>query len=169
MFSNESWSLYLVELIFAVLLQIMNGERNCMPYAPTYSALQVLRTHALGNNSVFSFSEAKYMWMAKLCLLGVLFWAPLNPFISSVVADVLWTWSDQRFIVLLSPVAQCQGRMHVENWFSSIPLCDLVLSKWCAMTIKLGWPALEGLFQTETSDELWPMGQFFLSHLWEKR
>lgn len=74
MFSNESWSLYLVELIFAVLLQIMNGKRYYMPYVPTYSTLQMLRTHALENNSVFSFSKAKeYMWMAKLYLLGVLF------------------------------------------------------------------------------------------------
>lgn len=53
MFSNESWSLYLVELIFAVLLQIMNGERNYMPYAPTYSTLQMLGTHALENKCVF--------------------------------------------------------------------------------------------------------------------
>lgn len=57
MFSNESWSLYL-ELIFAVLLQIMNGERNYMPYAPTYSTLQMLATHALENKCVFSFSKA---------------------------------------------------------------------------------------------------------------
>lgn len=27
---------------FAVLLQIMNGKRNYMPYAPTYSTLQML-------------------------------------------------------------------------------------------------------------------------------
>lgn len=45
----------------------------------------------------------------------------LNPFISSVVIDILWTWSGQRFIVLLSPVAQYQGKMHVENWFLPFP------------------------------------------------
>jgi len=132
MFSNESWSLYLVELIFAVLLQIMNGKRYYMPYAPTYSTLQMLRTHALENNSVFSFSKAKeYMWMAKLYLLGVLFWTPLNPFISSVVIDILWTWSGQSFIVLLSPVAQYQGKMHVENWFLPFPFWPGIIQLVC--------------------------------------
>lgn len=40
--SKEKLEPLLTKTDFAVLLQIMNGKRNYMPYAPTYSTLQML-------------------------------------------------------------------------------------------------------------------------------
>lgn len=122
--SKEKLEPLLTKTDFAVLLQIMNGKRNYMPYAPTYSTLQMLWTHALENNrGCFPSLKPKNTcgWQSCVCL-G---WCSETLRTCSLLLLSLMTCGSGVTKDLISPlqqIAKCWGRMHMESWCSSSPL-----------------------------------------------